>query len=62
MDLEINLLRQIDNPNIDQNERARLRCQLAKKLEEAGNYEAARSAMDGLWRRVGESPELEGLG
>jgi len=61
MRLEISLLRQIDDPALDQNERARLRCRLAKELEEAGNYEGARSAMTGRWQLVGERPVLEGL-
>jgi CheY-like chemotaxis protein len=38
-----------------------MRCQLARHLEEAGNYEAARDAMGELWQRVGERPLLEGL-
>ena len=43
------------------NERARLRCQLAKELQDAGDYEGARSAMGELWQRIGERPRLEGL-
>jgi hypothetical protein len=61
MNLEKNLLRQIDNPKLDRGERAQLRCALAKELEEAGNYEGARSALQGLWQRVGERPLLQGL-
>jgi transcriptional regulator with PAS, ATPase and Fis domain len=61
MDLAKQLLHQLDNPSIDRNERARLRCQLAKELEESGNYEAARGAMSGLWQRVGERPSLDDL-
>jgi hypothetical protein len=48
MDLANQLLRQIDNPTLSRAERAQLRCQLAKELEEAGNYEAARGAMGDL--------------
>src|SRR6267142_5528765 len=33
----------------------------AKQREEAGDYEAARSALTGLWHRIGERPRLEGL-
>lgn len=61
MNLTSEMLRQIDSPGLGSNERARLRCKLAKELEEAGNYEAARNAMGGLWQRVGEHPALEGL-
>jgi hypothetical protein len=38
------------------NERARLRCELAKKLEKAGNYDAAQEALGELWQRIGEHP------
>src|ERR1043166_1147418 len=55
------LLHRIADPSLSLDERARLRCQLAKELEEVGNYEAAREAMGELWSRVGERPVLDGL-
>lgn len=55
------LLHQIADPTLSHNERARLRCQLAKELEDIGNYEAAREAMGQLWSRVGERPLLDEL-
>jgi two-component system chemotaxis response regulator CheY len=55
------LLRQIADASLTHNERARLRCQLAKQLEDSGNYEAAREAMGELWARVGERPTLDEL-
>lgn len=61
MGLAIQLHRQIDDPTLSRAERARLRCQLAKELEEAGNYEAARSAMGELWQRVGDRPQVGDL-
>jgi two-component system response regulator AtoC len=61
MHLHTSLLRQLDNPKLTRNERAELRCRLAKELEEAGNYEAARNALGELWQRIGESPKVEGL-
>jgi transcriptional regulator with PAS, ATPase and Fis domain len=61
MTLTSQLLRQIDNPALAQVERALLRCQLAKELEDSGNYEAARAAMGELWQRIGERPQLDGL-
>jgi DNA-binding NtrC family response regulator/predicted negative regulator of RcsB-dependent stress response len=61
MNLVSDLLQQIDNPELDHNERAGVRCRLAKELEEAGNYEAAREAMGYLWRRIGEHPAVDGL-
>src|SRR5918911_1181805 len=60
MNRQTSLLRQLDN-TASQDERARLRCQLAKQLEEAGNFEAARSVMSEFWQRVGERPSLNGL-
>jgi DNA-binding NtrC family response regulator len=61
MDLAAKLLRQIDAPSLSRVELAQLRCQLAKELEESGNYEAAREAMGDFWRRIGERPRLDGL-
>ncbi|HYG80302.1 MAG TPA: tetratricopeptide repeat protein, partial [Pyrinomonadaceae bacterium] len=61
MTLTSKLLRQIDNPALNRAERARLRCQLAKELEDLGNYESARAVMGELWQRIGERPQLEGL-
>ncbi len=61
MSLANQLFLQIDNPALSHNERAQLRCQLAKKLEESGNYEGARAAMGELWQRIGEPPMLENL-
>jgi two-component system, chemotaxis family, chemotaxis protein CheY len=55
------LLHQIADPTLPPNEQARLRCQLAKKLEDLGNYDAAREAMGELWPRVGERPVLDTL-
>lgn len=54
-------LHRINEPNISPNERAQLRCQLARELELAWHFEAARDAMGDLWQRVGERPGLERL-
>jgi CheY-like chemotaxis protein/tetratricopeptide (TPR) repeat protein len=61
MNLSNQLLHQIADKAISHNERARLRCQLAKQLEETGNYDAAREAMGELWRGVGHRPVLDDL-
>lgn len=61
MSLAHQLLHQISDPNLTDEERARLRCESAKQLEEAGNYEAAREIMGELWQGVGHRPALEGL-
>ncbi|HEX8845747.1 MAG TPA: response regulator [Pyrinomonadaceae bacterium] len=55
------LLHRIADPSLTLNERAQLRCQLAKQLEEIGNYEAAREAMGDLWQGVGHCPVIEEL-
>lgn len=61
MNISSQLLPRIANLSIPRSERARLRCQLAKELEDVGNYEAAREAMGELWLRVGERPTLDKL-
>jgi CheY-like chemotaxis protein/tetratricopeptide (TPR) repeat protein len=61
MTISSQILHRIADPSLPEDERVRLRCQLAKELEEVGNYEAAREAMGELWSRVGEFPVLEGL-
>jgi tetratricopeptide (TPR) repeat protein len=55
------LRHQILDPALSTDERAGLRCRLAKHLEEIGQYEAAREAMDDLWPTVGGPPNLHGL-
>ena len=42
-------------------ERAALRCQVAKQLEKAGEYEAAREALGEFWPDRNGLPRLEGL-
>lgn len=61
MNISRQLLPRIADPLLSQSERAQLRCQLAKELEDVGNYEAAREAMGKLWSGVGERPALDGL-
>lgn len=55
------LLHQLEDESLSSNERAQLRCQLARKFEDQGDYEAARGAMGEIWQRVGDRPLLEGL-
>lgn len=61
MTLRPSLLRQLDNPSLSRDQRAELRCQLAKEREEHGDYEGARLALGELWQRIGERPKIEGL-
>jgi len=55
------LFHRISDPNLTHEERSKLRCEAAKQLEEAGNYEAAREIMGELWQGVGHRPMIEGL-
>ena len=55
------LLEEIDNPSLTVNERASLRCRLARHQEAAGDYDAAREAMAELWQGIGARPVLQGL-
>jgi hypothetical protein len=61
MNLAHQLHHRIADPNLTDEERARLRCESARQLEEAGNYEAAREIMGELWQGVGHDPALGGL-
>src|SRR5882672_1398720 len=61
MHLAKTFLEEIDNPSLTVNERASLRCRVARQLEEAGDYEAASEALAELWQGVGARPMLEGL-
>jgi tetratricopeptide (TPR) repeat protein len=54
-------LKELDSPSLTADERAVLRSQVAADLTHKGQYEAAREALGGLWRGVGERPNLEGL-
>ena len=55
------LLHDIPDPNLSDNERVRLRCQLAKQFEKTGDYAAACRVMDNLWAGVGLRPNLDTL-
>jgi transcriptional regulator with PAS, ATPase and Fis domain len=61
MSLAVTLAQQLDDPALDVNERALLRCQVAGEMEKAGDYEGARLALSTLWQRVGERPQVDAL-
>jgi DNA-binding NtrC family response regulator len=61
MNLDSSLLQRLANPDLGREESVRIRCELAKEMELAGNYEAAREALGGVWGRIGEKPDLAGL-
>jgi tetratricopeptide (TPR) repeat protein len=47
--------------SLNEGERARLRCRLARRLEGVGAYEEARELLRPFWPRFGERPAVEGL-
>jgi tetratricopeptide (TPR) repeat protein len=55
-------LKKLDNPSINTDERALLRCRVAAELAHAGQYEAARESLGELWGGEVERPNVEGLG
>ncbi|HVG39206.1 MAG TPA: tetratricopeptide repeat protein, partial [Pyrinomonadaceae bacterium] len=61
MSLQQQIATPIDRITFSSDEAALTRCALAKKLEESGNFEAARGAMGKYWQRVGERPLLVNL-
>jgi tetratricopeptide (TPR) repeat protein len=61
MTVRASLLRQLENLTLNRNQRAELRCQLARELEDAGEYEQAREALGELWQGVGRMPRVERL-
>jgi tetratricopeptide (TPR) repeat protein len=54
-------LRELENRNLSVGGRAELCCELAKQLENKGQYEEARKVLGDYWRRIGERPGVEGL-
>jgi CheY-like chemotaxis protein len=55
------LLYQLNDPSLSIDERALLRCRVAKELEEVGNYDAAQKVLGELWSNIGERPKIENL-
>ncbi len=58
MNLAVTLLHRLDEPKLGRAEKAQLRCELAKALEDAGSYEAASCSLGDLWQGVGQRPRL----
>ena len=61
MTLSASLLRELVNPNLSVGGRAELCCELAKELENQGEYEQAREVLSGLWPQMDQRPRLTGL-
>jgi tetratricopeptide (TPR) repeat protein len=59
MELQKVLIEGLSDSNIA--ETAVAQCQLARKLEETGEFDLAREALGSLWQGVGERPQTEGL-
>ena len=49
MTLLASVLRELENPSLSPNQRAQLRCEAARRLEDTGEYEAARDVIGELW-------------
>ncbi len=61
MYLATELLRELDNPDLSESQRALVRCRFARHQERAGDYGVATEALGELWRGVGARPMLKGL-
>lgn len=58
MSLLPSLLLQLENPHLTHNGRAELSCEIARQLEDTGDYEDAREALSEFWQGVGERPQI----
>jgi tetratricopeptide (TPR) repeat protein len=54
-------LKELDNPLLNEDERALLRCSITSDLIHKGQYEAAREVLGDLWAGIGRRPEVERL-
>jgi tetratricopeptide (TPR) repeat protein len=53
------LIQQIPDPDLSNDDRARLRCKLAREFEKTGNFDAACGALENLWSGLGRRPHLD---
>lgn len=61
MHLATELHTELERPGLSNHDQALLRCELARRHEEAGDYDAASEALAEFWPGVGARPNLEGL-
>src|ERR1044072_6762582 len=61
MTLRASLLRELGNPNLSVGQRVELCCELAKEIENKGEYEDEREALVDLWPRIDRRPRLTDL-
>lgn len=62
MNLTDERLKELDNPTLTEDARARLRCRTAAEFSHSGQHESAREALGEFWRGIGERPNMNGLG
>lgn len=62
MKIDSEVLQQQNDATSSLTERAQSVCARAKELEEAGEFEDARGAISEFWQRIGERPQVKGLG
>ena len=55
------LLRELEASDLPLNDRAALRCEIAKQYEAGGDYEAAQGVLAEVWQGIGARPNVEGL-
>jgi len=53
--------RKLESVSVSENDRVMLRCQAARELELAGEYEAAKAELGERWQGVGQRPKVDGL-
>jgi tetratricopeptide (TPR) repeat protein len=61
MSLLPSLLLQLENPHLSHSQRAELSCEIARQLEDTGDYEGAREALREFWQGVSDKPQVRGL-
>ncbi|HYP00075.1 MAG TPA: sigma 54-interacting transcriptional regulator [Pyrinomonadaceae bacterium] len=61
MSLAKNLHHQLEDFTLDRPELALARCQVAREMEECGDYEGACEALGEWWQKVGERPDTHNL-
>ena len=61
MSLRTSLLRTLENSSLSVNDRVERCCEVARALENRGEYEEARKVLSDYWPRIGELPKIAGL-
>ncbi len=61
MTMLASLMQQLENPSLSRNARAELCCEVARELENPGDYEGAREALREFWQEAKERPDTRGL-